>query len=142
MDLYCTKQSRIMKDFLWILFYQNMGPCWVYVLLVILTNQLYIYILWVFFQMENITSMLNVSSQMNPDGTNAYQFTIVPDSISKDVKSITLSFTVYIYLKTLTITAAGKITQCIVFTLIKHIHKLNSCCLKTTFKTLKFRSLS
>lgn len=53
--------------------------------------------------MEEITSLLNTTSQMNPDGTYAYQFTVLPTSLSSDVKSISLSFMVDEYSRTLTI---------------------------------------
>lgn len=62
--------------------------------------------------MENITTMLNVTFQLNADGkTRTYFFKIVPagTSTSKEVKAITLTFTVVRLLRILVI--EGKMMQ-------------------------------
>lgn len=77
------------------------------------------------FQVEDISSMLNITSQLNTDGkTRAYYFRIEPSTsvmpISKDVKTIILSFIAGPFSRILTIRIKGKIIQCFVIMCYKY----------------------
>lgn len=83
-----------------------------------------------FFQIDDISSLLNITSTLNADGkTERYYFKIESTSFSKDVKEIKLTFIVGQILRTLTIKVKGKIIS-----LIYKI-KLIICFLRKSFKT-------